>query len=134
MQLSILPLVVCNIVLSSVANATLRFSAGTPNVPPYLLVVGAFALNTFSFTFWYLILHSGEELSSTQVIVSSSMIVLGVSMGSLLFGEIITPLRCLGVMMALMAIAVMFYAGKTPPHTTVLADEGVGSTEAAMQT
>ena len=127
MKLSAVPLVVCNIVISSVANATLRFSASTVSdgtLSPGVLVVGAFALNTISFTFWYVILHSGEELSSTQVIISSSMIVLGVSMGGLLFGEPMTPLRCIGVMLALMAIVVMFYAGRTH-HTAVQADEGV---------
>ena len=125
MKLSTIPLVVCNILLSSVANATLRSSARTPDAPSSVLwVVGAFALNTCSFTCWHFILRSGEELSSTQVIVSSSMIVLGVSMGSLLFGEIITPLRCLGVIMALMAISVMFYAGETS-HTAMQTDESI---------
>lgn len=131
MRLSTVPLVMCNIMLSSVANATLRFSASSEaRVPPAVLIVGAFVLNTISFIFWYLILHSGEELSSTQVIVSSSMIVLGVSIGNLVFGEIITPLRCLGVATALLAIVVMFYAGRIPHGAVRVEEDTVNATGA----
>jgi drug/metabolite transporter (DMT)-like permease len=131
MKLDTLPLVICNIVISSVANGTLRFSTSADaqtNVSPRILVAAAFALNTLSFTFWYSILSSGEELSSTQVIISSSMIVLGVSMGTLIFGEVITPLRCLGVLLALLAVSIVAYAGRTP-HVPVQPDETVRATE-----
>lgn len=128
MQLSTLPLVVCNVILATIGNASLRQAARTPERERLFLVAAA-TLNISSFSFWYVILRHGEDLASTQITVSSSMIVMSLLVGGVVFGETTTWLQLAGAGLALTAVIVMFAATQRthdamPPEST--ADPHVG--------
>tara|TARA_E500000178_G_scaffold276217_1_gene275121 strand:+ start:321 stop:710 length:390 start_codon:yes stop_codon:yes gene_type:complete len=97
--------VVSNVVLGTTANSLLRWAATSQH--PFWTVFGAFSLNSGAFAFWYLLLSRGEGLSTTQIVVSSSMIVMSCIIAALVFSEPITPMHLLGGALALSAVGVM---------------------------
>lgn len=121
MRPQLLPCVLSNVVLSTCANSILRAAASaTRDRASYL--AGAMLLNSVSFGFWYIILQSGEDLASTQITVSSSMIVCSIVVGRVVFQETTSALKMSGAALALTAVVVMFLERGSRAHSQLPRD------------